>query len=366
MKVGMIDLKQRYIEEKSALNKSFNDVLKKGHLILTKEVDDFEKAVCNYTGKKYCVSFNSCTDAIMIALWALGVKKGDEVITTPISFIATTAAITHIGAIPVYVDVDEDLNLDSNLIESKINKKTKAIIPVHWTGRIANMTKIKKIGSKYKIPIIEDSAQAMGSFYKNKHAGNFSAVSAFSAHPLKNLNGVGDGGFFVTDSKEIYLKSRIYRTHGLESRDNCVFYGVNSRLDVIHAKILTFRLKKLKSIIKRRRENVNFYRKNILSDKIILPVCKPYEYNSFTLFVTLCEKRDLLQKYLKTKGIESLIYYGTPLHLHKAAKRFGYKEGDFPIAEKLTKQVLSLPHHQHLNKNQLKYVCDSVNNFYSS
>ena len=226
------------------------------------------------------------------------------------------------------------------------------------------MDKIIKVAKKYNIPIIEDAAQAMGSFYKGKHAGNFSKVATFSAHPLKNLNGVGDGGFFVTNSKEIYNKSKIYRTHGLESRDNCVFYGVNSRLDVIHAKVLSFRLKKLKSINDRRRSNVDFYRKNISSNRIKLPVCRDHEHNNFTIFVTLCEKRDQLQKFLKSRGIESLVYYGTPLHMHKAAKIFGYKKGDLPISEKLTKQVLSIPHHQHLTKNQLKFVSDSINQFY--
>ena len=189
------------------------------------------KKICKYVGAKYCLGLNSGTDALMMSLWATGISKGDEVITSPISFIASASSIIHLGAKPVFVDVKEDLNIDPDLIEKAITKKTKAIMPVHWTGRICDMNKIKKIAKKYKLLVIEDAAQAMGSYSNKKHAGTFGNISAFSTHPLKNLNALGDGGFIITDNKKYYDKIKLYRNHGLKSRDNVEIVGVNSRLD---------------------------------------------------------------------------------------------------------------------------------------
>ena len=238
MKVAFIDLKKRYLDERKDILKIVDQTLTKGNLVLTPEIETFEKEICNYTGKKFCVTLNSGTDALMMALWSLGIGKGDEVITSPISFIATIGAIEHVGAKPVFVDVNFDLNINVDLIESKITKKTKAIMPVHWTGRICNMTKIISLAKKYNLKVIEDSAQAMGSYYKNKHAGSFGNISAFSTHPLKNLNAVGDGGFITTNNKKLYDKIKLFRSHGLKSRDNVEIFGVNSRLDSLNAEIL--------------------------------------------------------------------------------------------------------------------------------
>lgn len=366
MKVNFIDLKQRYIEEKTDLLKCLKKTLKSGNLVLTPEIDEFENKICKYVGSKYCVSLNSGTDALMISLWALGIKKGDEVITSPISFVATAGAIAHVGAIPVFVDVDQDSNINPSLIEDKITNKTKAIIPVHWTGRISNMIQINKIAKKYKLHVIEDSAQAMGSYFNKKHGGTFSKIGIFSAHPLKNLNAIGDAGFLVTNDKKIYEKIKIYRNHGLISRDNVEFFGVNSRMDTINAVILGMRLKKLKGIISRRRNNVNLYRKLINTNHVIIPKCKKIEFNSFVMFIVLAEERDRLQKYLAKFNIQTLVYYGTPLHLHKASKIFSYKIGDFPIAESICKKVLALPHHQHLTEKQISFVAKKINDFYLS
>jgi len=364
MRVNFIDLKQRYIEEKNDLQKIINKTLKSGNLVLTPEIEEFEKKICKYVKSKYCVSLNSGTDALMLSLWSLGIKKGDEVITSPISFIATAGAIAHVGAIPKFVDVNYDLNINVELIEKKITKKTKAIMPVHWTGRICEMNKINKIAKKYNIPVIEDSAQAMGSYYKNVHGGTFGKIGIFSAHPLKNLNAIGDSGFLVTNNKNIYKKIRTYRNHGLVARDDVSFFGVNSRMDTINSQILTMRLTKLSNIIKKRRYNVNLYRKYINDKNIFIPECKNYEYNSFVMFIVLAENRDNLKKYLEKFGIQTLIYYGKPLHLHKASKIFGYKKGDYPIAENICNKVLALPHHQYLTKKQIIYVATKINVFY--
>ena len=362
--VPFIDLKKRYQEEKNELLSCIDNVLKLGHLVMTPELTNFENNVCKYTDAKHCIGLNSGTDALMMALMCAGVKKNDEVITTPISFVATTGAIAHIGAKPVYVDTGNDLNIDPKLIEKAITKKTKAIVPVHWSGKIAEMDEIMKIAKKYNLPVIEDSAQTMGAFYKNKHGGTFGLAGAISCHPLKNLNALGDGGLLLTNDDEVAAKVRRYRNHGLEGRDNCVEYGVNSRLDVLNAEVLNFRLTKLNDVIMKRQRNVNFYREMIKTDKIKIPSENSYQFNAYVMCLCLCEKRDDLKKFLETKGIETLVYYGTPLHMHEAAKRFKYKKGDFPNAEYQCDSVLALPHHQYLSKNEIIYVSDKINEFY--
>lgn len=366
MKVELIDLVSRYNDEKKEINTCINKVLKKGHLILTEEVTNFENAICKYTNSKFCIGLNSGTDALMMALWSCGIGKGDEVITTSKSFIATIAAIVHVGAKPVMVDVSEDLNMNVNLIEERITKKTKAILPVHWSGKICNMYKINNIAKKNNLIIIEDAAQAMGSYYKNKHAGSFGKIACYSGHPLKNLNALGDAGYLTTNDEKIYKKIKLYRNHGLRARDDVEIFGVNSRLDTIHAEILSMRLLKLKNVIKKRRANVELYR-NLLRNvkEIKIPEDNKDEYSSYVMFLTLCEKRDDLQKYLQKYNIQSLIYYGTPLHLHEASKKLGYKEGDYPEAEKYCKKVLALPHHQYLNKKTIEFVCSKIIDFYS-
>ena len=365
MKVDLIDLKKRYKEERREILKAIDNVLSKGNLIMTEEVFKFEKEICQYTNSKYCSSLNSGTDALMMALWASGIKKGDEVITTSKSFIATIGAIVHVGAVPILVDVSEDLNINVNLIEKKITKKTKAIVPVHWTGRMCDMDQLIHLSKKYNLKIIEDAAQAMGSYYKNVHAGKFSKVAAFSCHPLKNLNALGDSGFITTDDKKIYEKINLYKNHGLKSRDNVEVFGLNSRLDTLNSCVLSIRLKKLKNIIKKRNSNIKLYQKYIKTDQVRIIPKEKNQINSSVIFNIICKKRNELKKYLDKFNIQTLIYYGTPLHLQKPMIKFGYKKGDFPIAEKLCNQVLALPHNQYITKEQIKFISNKINNFYN-
>lgn len=364
MKVPFIDLQQRYQEEKSELLACVDNVLSKGHLILTQEVNEFEEQAAKYIDVKHVIGLNSGTDALMMALWAYGIGKGDEVITTPVSFVATTGAIVHVGATPVYVDVCDDQNIDVSKIEAAITPRTKAIMPVHWSGRIANMDTIMDIAKKHNLIVIEDAAQSMGAYYRGKHGGSFGDAAAYSAHPLKNLNALGDAGFMSTNDDEVNRKVRLYRTHGLESRDNCVLYGVNSRLDSLNAEVLKFRLERLKAIVDRRRHNVDLYKSIIKQESIFIPPEKPEEHNSYVMFITQADQRDKLKDYLQSHDIESLVYYGTPLHLHKAAARFGLKKGDLPVAEAQCEKVLALPHHQNLTDDQITYVAEKVNAFY--
>jgi dTDP-4-amino-4,6-dideoxygalactose transaminase len=366
LKVPFIDLQQRYEEEKEELLSCVERVLESGHLVMTPELGAFEEKVAGYVGIKHCVGLNSGTDALMMALMALDIGRGDEVITTPISFVATIGSIVHVGATPVFADVREDQNIDPAAIEAAITPNTKAIMPVHWTGRIADMNAILNIAERHNLLVVEDSAQAMGAYYHGRHGGTFGKTNAISTHPLKNLNAIGDGGFLLTDDDAVAKKVRLYRNHGLEDRDTCVLFGVNSRLDVLNAEVLSFRLDRLKSVIERRRRNADLYRELISAEQMYIPPCKEYEENAFVMFLTQCDDRDKLQAHLSEKGIQSLVYYGRCLHLHPAAEKLGYKKGDFPMAENQADRVLALPHHQYLSEDQISYVAETVNAFYTA
>lgn len=363
-KVPFIDLVQRYEEERTEILACVDRALSKGHLVLTEEVAEFENEVCKYTGAKHCVSLNSGTDALMVGMWAMGIGRGDEVITTPVSFVASTGSIAHIGAKPVYADVRDDQNIDPAEIEKKITPRTKAIMPVHWVGRVADMDPIVDIAKRHNLKIIEDAAQTMGAYYKGKHGGTFGDAAAVSAHPLKNLNAIGDGGFLLTNDDELARKAKLYRNHGQEGRDNCVIFGVNSRLDVINAEVLKYRLPRVKEVVDKRRRNAEIYRNIIKPGHIYIPEEKPHEVVSYVMFITQADDRDRLQKYLADHGVQTLVYYGTALHLHKAAASLGYKRGDFPVAERQCDRVLALPHMQYLSEDQVSYAAELVNKFY--
>lgn len=364
MKINLIDLKERYKLEKKQLNRIINNILKSGNLILSKENDELENSVNKYLKTKYCLTLNSGTDALLMALWTMGIKKGDEVITSPISFIATAAAIHHVGAKPVFVDVKDDLNIDETKIEKAITKKTKAIIPVHWTGKMCNMKKIWNVANKHKIFVIEDAAQAIGSRLDNYLPGKFSHIATFSTHPLKVLNAIGDGGFIVTNFKKYYDKIKKNRNHGMVARDDFEFFGLNSRMDAINAGVVKYRLGLVNKIIKKRNTNINYLEKKIKTDHFKITSLKKNEISSQTMFVARAFNRDKLQKFLIKNNIQSLIYYGTPLHLHKASKFLGYRRGDFPIAEKICDSVISVPFHQYLKKKELDYIAKKINEFY--
>ena len=365
MNIPFVDLKQRYLEEKEDLNTIINDVLSSGNLILSGEVSELEENICQYLNVKHCLTLNSGTDALMLALWSLGITKGDEVITSTVSFIATAGSIAHVGAKPVFVNCSEDLNINIEEIEKKITKKTKALMPVHWTGRMSDIKKLKSISDKYGLPIIEDAAQAIGSSLSGIKPGQLSRIACFSSHPLKPLNGLGDSGYLVTNDTELFNKIKLYRNHGLISRDNAEIFGVNSRMDSVNAAVIKMRLKKLESIIKRRKRNIDYYRENIKSSKFHIIPDKVGEINTYAMFVCLADDRDKLKEYLSKNGVESLIYYGNPLHKHTASQKLKEDFKDLKYSEDICSRVLSIPFHQHLETKQLEYIANLINNFYS-
>ena len=364
MKIDYVDLRKQWQSERVELLKVIDQVLSSGQYVGGSEIKKFEKQICKITNKNYCVALNSGTDALTLGLHVLGVKRGDEVITAPNSFVATVAAIVHLGAKPVFVDVKPDQNIDIDLIEAAITKKTKVILPVHLTGRMCEMNRIVSLAKRYGLKVIEDAAQSIGSKYNGKSAGFYGDVSAFSAHPLKNLNALGDGGYLVTNNKSYYKKISLLRNHGMVNRKKISSFGYVSRMDNLQAAILNFRLSKLKEIISKRRENAKLYTKLIKTKKVFIPKEKKLEFNTYHTFVIQVEKRDSLIKYLLKNNIGSLIHYPTPIHLLNPCKKFGYKKGDFKNTEYQRTRIISLPIHQHLKKKEITYICKYINKFY--
>lgn len=364
LKIPYVNLSKQWQREKRDLLKIFDKVLSKGNWVGGSEIEKFEEKIKKVCKTKYTIALNSGTDALTLGLHMLNVKKGDEVITTPNSFIASAATIAHLGAIPKFVDVLPDQNINPDLIENSITKKTKAIMPVHLTGRVSEMKKILNISQKYNLPIIEDCAQSIGSKYMNKSSGSFGKIGCFSAHPLKNLNAIGDAGYLVTNNKDIYKKIKDLRNHGMTNRDKIKSFGYVSRMDNLQAAILNYRLKNLDEVIKTRRSNVNFYKKNLNPKHVFIPEEKKYEFNTYHTFVIQVSKRDKLKDFLNKNKIGTAIHYPIPIHLQPACKKFSYNKGDFPETEKQAKRILTLPINQFLDPSDLKYIVEKINSFY--
>jgi len=364
--IPYVNLSAQWESERNDLLPIIEDVLRSGQYIGGEEVALFEENIARYCNVKFAVATNSGTDALILGLRLVGVSAGDEVITPPNSFIASTAAIVHLGAKPVFVDVLPDQNIDPDLIEEKITKRTKAIMPVHLTGRVADMKSITSLANRYDIPIVEDAAQSIGSRYYGKVAGSIGKVGCFSTHPLKNLNACGDGGFITTDDKIIYERAIKLRNHGLVNRNIVEEFGFVSRMDVLQAAILNYRLSNFEQTIKTRRENADFYMNHLNQEFVFFPPENPWEYNTYHTFVVQVQKRDELRNILAKSGIQTAVHYPVPIHLQPASKELRCKLGDFPIAEKQSSSILTLPIHQFLNKENLKTITSVINTFYQT
>jgi dTDP-4-amino-4,6-dideoxygalactose transaminase len=338
-------------------------VLDDGDFILGKAVGEFECKFAGLCGTKYAFGVANGTDALVMAFKALGIGAGDEVITVSNSFLATAASISLVGAKPVFVDVREDYNLDPTLIERALTPKTKAILPVHLTGKPADMQPIMEIARKKKLHVIEDAAQAVGAEYRGKKVGSFGIINCFSLHPLKNLNASGDAGVMTTDDEKLADTLRKMRNHGLKNRDESEFFAYNSRLDSIQAALLNVRFNHLEKWTEARRANAAFYRER-LKDVVWCPSDAPHEKQVYHTFVIQAERRDELQKFLLEQGVETKIHYPMPIHLMQAAKYLGYKKGDLPVTERLAQRILSLPIYPELTTEQKELVVGSIRKFY--
>jgi dTDP-4-amino-4,6-dideoxygalactose transaminase len=365
MKINYVNLAQQWAEDKIGLLKIIDQTLSTGKFVGGEQVDIFEKNIAKICGCKYAVGLNSGTDALTLALHLAGVRRGDEVITTPNSFIASTSVIVHLGARPVFIDVLPDQNINYNLIKKKITKKTKVIMPVHLTGRLCEMDPIMKLANKFGIAVIEDAAQAIGSKYNNKKAGSFGFAGCFSAHPLKNLNAMGDAGYLTTNNYNVYKKIKDISNHGMTNRNIVKNFGYVSRLDNIQAAILNYRLKKLDKIIFLRRRNASLYKSLIKTENVFIPEEKRNQFNTYHTFVVqIYNNREKLISFLKKNGIGTSIHYPIPIHLQPAAKFLGYKKNDFPETEKQSKQILSLPIHHQLKLKEIEYISKKINEFF--
>lgn len=363
--VPYVNFPAQFDEEKDEIRKTFEAVFTRGEFVGGSEIDALEGELASFVGVRHAVALNSGTDALILGLKALGIGPGDEVITPPNSFVASTAVIVAVGATPVFADVLPDQNIDPKAVAAAITPRTKAIMPVHLTGRVADMGPLMELADRHGLAVIEDAAQAIGSRYEGRNSGTFGNFAAFSAHPLKNLNASGDSGFLATNDTAIADKVRLLRNHGLADRNTVTVWGTVSRMDVLQAALLRIRLRRLGDVIERRRENAENY-KRLLSDiPVFFPPCKNHEFNTFHLFVIQAERRDALQAHLAKRGIGTAIHYPVPIHLQPAAESLGYKRGDFPVTEKQSEQILSLPIHQFMALEDQAYVAGEINTFFN-
>ena len=369
-KNSSLKLNHSYLVEQfsdySKIFKEIEKVVKKGDYTLWKVVNECEKKFAKRTGAKYAISVGNGTDALFLSLKALNIGNGDEVITTPYTFIATVASIATVGAKPVFVDIKNDYNIDENKIESAITKKTKAIIPVHWAGRPCELDKIKSISKKYNLHVIQDTCHGIESRYKKKHLVNFGDVCTYSMHPLKNLNVWGDGGFIVTQKEKLAKKLSLIRNHGLKNRNTCEVFGYNSRLDTIQAAVANYKMNNmLDNITSKRIRNSKLLDKLLKPNKYVQTVRRlPYLKEVFHLYHINVKRRDALQKYLIKNSIDAKVHYPTPIHLQPAAKYLKYKKGDFPIAQKMADTSLSLPVHEFIKERDIKLIAKFIHKFY--
>ncbi len=364
-KVSFVNFPEHYKTIKEEILKTMDDVLSRGDLILRKDVEEFERKFADFIGTKYAVGLNSGTDAIFLSLKALGIGLGDEVITVSHTFVASIAVIVQTGAKPVLVDVKEDFTIDVDQIEKVITPKTKAIIPVHFNGRVCEMDRLMEIAQKHKLFVIEDAAQAFGSKYKNKMAGSFGLVGSFSLYPFKVLGCFGDGGIVTTDDELLAEKIRLLRDHGQKTKTEIVCFGWNSRLDNLQAAILNVKFKYVPAWIERRREIASIYDKALIDVKEIkLPPALDFDkdhFDNFQNYVLKAERRDELAVFLKEKGVETLIK--DPIANHKQPD-LGLSYFNLPYTEKLAEEVISLPMYPELAQEQIEYVIECVRDFY--
>lgn len=348
----------------SELRLAFERVYTNSWYIEGQEDENFEEAFSKFVGTKYCVGVGNGLDALMLALKALGIKNGDEVLVPSNTYIATALAVTYVGAMPVFVEPDiRTFNINPELIEEKITERTKAIMPVHLYGQPCDMDPIMEIAKKYGLLIIEDCAQAHGATYKGKTIGTFGDAAGFSFYPGKNLGALGDAGATVTNDKELAEKVRALGNYGSDYKYHHIYKGNNSRLDEMQAAFLSAKLPHLSRMNDERRSIAERYLKGITNKQIVLPYVPDYANPVWHIFGIRCDRRDELEKYLNNNGIETNKHYPIPMHIQECYKDLGFKQGDFPIAEQISKTELSLPMYYGMTDEEIGYVIEKVNSF---
>lgn len=343
------------------------NVVKDGDFTLGRAVDQFERDFAALNGGKYAIGVGSGTDALFLSLKALNIGKGDEVITTPFTFFATVGAIVTAGATPVFVDIADDFNIDATKVEAAITSNTKAIMPVHWSGNPCDLTILKEVASRHDIAVVADACHAICASYQEHGIAADTTLSCFSMHPLKNLNVWGDGGVIVTNDET--LANRLYsiRNHGLINRDECAEFSYNSRLDTLQAAIAQHLLdKRIENITNKRIAHAGYLDAGMAGlSQVIMPARCDKKKHVYHLYMGIFERRDELQQFLQSKGIDAKVHYPIPMHLQPAAAYLEYKVGDFPRAEFVAKNCLSLPVHEFISQQDLDHMIESVKEFYN-
>ncbi len=364
MKVPFIDLGRQHRPLKKEMLSAFERVFDSNQFVLGDEVRLFEEDVASYIGAKYAIGVSNCTNALLLSLKALDVEAGDEVITTPFTFVATAEVIALIGAKPVFCDINpHDYNIDPTKIKSAIHKKTKAVLPVHLYGQAADMDSIMNIARENSLRVVEDMAQAVGATYRGKKVGMFGDTACISFFPTKNLSALGDAGMILTNNEELNTRLRAFRVHGASQKYRHEFLGYNDRLDALQAAFLRIKLQHLDKWNERRRQIAKRY-DSAFKDVVQIPVINSENETTYHQYTIRTPQRDALRQYLIDKEIGSAIHYPIPLHLQPAFTYLGYKEGDFPEAEKAAGEVVSLPIHHTLTDEEVDFVITSIREFF--
>ena len=360
MKIDFANLQLQYQTYKDKIDSNLQQVLNKSNYILGEEVDILEKELQNFTGAKYAISCSSGTDALLLALMAMDIQPDDEIITTPFTWISTAEMMALIKAKPVFVDIEPDTyNMDANLIEAAITKKTKAIMPVSLYGQPADMNAIQAIADKYNLKVIIDGAQSFGSTYNNKTDSNLGDISTTSFFPSKPLGCYGDGGAVFTNNEEYANKIKLLRVHGQNKRYHHKYIGIGGRLDTMQAAILLAKLPYFKKELKDRQKVADHYT-NSLSKILQTPVIKPNRSSAWAQYTLRVKNRDALQLKLKKNDVPTSVFYPIPLHLQECFQYLGHQQGNFPISEKASNEVMSIPMNPFLTDDQIDYVINML------
>lgn len=364
-----LDLVSQYRRIKKDVDSAIRRVVESGAFVQGEDVREFEREIALYCNVPYALGLNSGTDALYLSLKALGIKEGDEVITTPFTFIATASAIAQTGAIPVFVDIDPvTYAIDPAKIARRVTKRTKAILPVHLFGRMASMREIMKIARVHKLFVIEDAAQAIGAEENGRKVGSFGDAGCFSFFPSKNLGAYGDGGMVVTKNKKLAEQIRLLKNHGSSAKEKYLHLviGTNSRLDSLQAAVLRIKLKHLASWSKARREKAAYYNVKLAGIvQVRTPEIPDREEHIFHQYTIRVPRRDALRSFLLKEGIPTMVYYPIPLHLQPALSYLKHKRGDFPEAERASKEVISLPLYPEISRKDQDLVAGSIRKFFA-
>lgn len=366
MKVSSLDLKRQYETIREEVNKAVLEVLSSQSFILGPYVESFEGKIAQFCCVKHAIGISSGTDALLLALMACGIKHGDEVITTPFTFFATASSIARVGGVPVFVDIDPSTyNIDVTKISAAVNKKTKAILPVHLYGQCADMDAILDIARIHGLAVVEDAAQAIGAVYKGKNAGSFGDVGCFSFYPTKNLGGYGDGGLIATNNDKLADFIKLLRVHGSKSKYYHSYIGINGRLDAIQAAVLSVKLNYLNGWSEKRRAIAAYYQHHLKDLPIRLPRIEAHNTHIFHQYVIATPARDALAKHLDRHGIETATYYPLPLHLQECFEYLGYKKGALPEAERASNETLALPIFPEITEKEQDHIIGQIKKFIS-